>query len=316
MWNRFLITLPILSLFVLIACEDTHIGQADFRNPDYYWFVEAGDSIGRWVKIDHSGKSAILKNGHCTAFYRNGEIRETFRLDVAGNIDTSFYYHPEHGLTHYVVRADKGVSIFVYKDGPFQIFDPEVELIFSGTVENHQIIRHQWQGAMQDFVYLLHEQSLCWRNTEALFKQFIPVCDSLRIYNRISEKTLNQLDKNRLILSRYTDSILSDLKQYPVGEQAEAVKQSTVTFIEDNQQIAAVDLVLLIQFMGDGFHDKNAAEIETVLKRMLTSSKWADKQSEQAQVAFIRSSQLGNFPLPFFEQMNEEILENGVFIQQ
>jgi len=125
----------ILFILILICSCGADINDADKRNENWIYWVDAKTGEASWVPV---GNETTIKNGKYISFYSKGTIYQKGKLKNGKRIDTIYCYDINEKLIKLrFVKADTILEYYV-KDGPYTAYFQNGEIFEKGTVKNHK----------------------------------------------------------------------------------------------------------------------------------------------------------------------------------
>lgn len=306
--NENLILVLIILISIFSRCTSDDINQSKYRNQDYIWFIAEGSENGTWYKIDYSAESPILTNGNCILFYSNGKVREKYSLDEFGDYDTIFLYDINGQLTHYTFDDSGRFENYIINDGEFKAYDVEGSLTISGTASKHQLISYSLHGNIKQFYQLLLFQTTSWRGAENFFKETTKIIKEAneKGYHKIPTVKLDSLDSLRTEQIETINLILKQLSEMKTSPELIKVKHYTILFIESTHLVLDANFKEILFIMRQEWNNENKDKCHALATDVMERSKISDFALENAEIDFVRSIQLSDFFLKYFEEINEQ----------
>lgn len=300
--------LYVLFIFSIISCNVDTEKQIEYRNQNFIWFVPHGESEGRWVKIDFSGKARKLTSGHCTEFYFNGEERIKYNLDRRGEIDTTFYFDLNNNMTHYSTGDEYNMENYYYQNGEFESFLWNGSLAISGIVEDNNLIEFSWENEMAEFYKLTSNQTYVWRSFESFNEKLtkaVLLIDK-RGAKSLSESQFEELDSLRLSLIDSTQATIELLSNFNVSSSSMNIKKSTIQFLGETKSMLEGDMGDFLLGMRQELNPEKKQALAKKIKKIYDSSRSADRRDKKAYTEWLKEFRPGDFLIKYLDHLDKK----------
>lgn len=127
------------ALFILYGCNHSSINDADKRNENWTWFVDAKTGNGQWIP-NTERHSKNVPDGTYTQFYFNGNMRTIGEIINGKNSDTTYWCDLNGRFDFYDIQINESLTrYFNIKEGAKKIYSATGKIRQEGFVANHHI---------------------------------------------------------------------------------------------------------------------------------------------------------------------------------